>query len=106
MELRASFKRIVLLLSAVVLAMTACSSSEPAGSAPIAYGPLPSPKPAFTGIPLPATLEPVSATPSSNAAQETNGPTATASSARASAQGTVLTILYTNDTRGYVDPCG
>lgn len=89
MKRRVSLQIRSLLLCAMVLWMTSCATAGTALPAPTASGPLPSPKPAFTGLPLPATLPaPL--------------PTATRSAGTPGA----LTLLYTNDTRGYVDPCG
>ena len=86
-----------ILLSASVLLMTACATGEAGLAVPTAHGPLPSPRPAFTGLPLPATIAPPSRTAT---------PAATKPSAAALVRTDALTILYTNDTRGYVDPCG
>jgi hypothetical protein len=86
-----------MLLVASALLMTACATGEAGLAAPTAGGPLPSPRSAFTGLAMPATL----AAPS-----RTGTPAATKQSGAASSKTTALTILYTNDTRGYVDPCG
>jgi hypothetical protein len=86
-----------ILLAASALLMTACATGEAGLALPTAHGPLPSPRPAFTALALPTTI----AAPSRTAT-----PASTKQSA-ASLSGTdALTILYTNDTRGYVDPCG
>jgi hypothetical protein len=86
-----------ILLAASVLLMTACATEEAGLAIPTAHGPLPSPRPAFTGLALPATLP---------APSRTATPAATKQSAASLSGTTALTILYTNDTRGYVDPCG
>ena len=90
-----SYLRAVLVAASVLL-LTACATPE-AGSALLpANGPRPSPRPGFTGLALPATLP----APSKMAT-----PTPKQNASAASGM-TTLTILYTNDTRGYVDPCG
>ena len=88
MTRRVPFNLRTLLLSTAILLMTACATGGPESLAPTASGPRPSPKPAFTGLALPATLPAPVPTPTSSARTQ------------------ALTILYTNDTRGYVDPCG
>jgi hypothetical protein len=86
-----------MLLAAAVLLMTACGTGEAGLAVPTAGGPLPSPRPAFTGLALPATLP---------APSRTATPAVTKQNVPASSKTTALTILYTTDTRGYVDPCG
>lgn len=86
-----------ILLVACALLLTGCATGEAEFVLPTARGPLPSPKPAFTGLALPATLPAPSGTAT---------PAVTKQSVPPSSKATALTILYTNDTRGYVDPCG
>ena len=86
-----------ILLVTCALLLTGCATGEAELALPTARGPLPSPRPAFTGLALPATLP---------APSRTATPAVTEQSVPASSKATALTILYTNDTRGYVDPCG
>jgi len=86
-----------ILLVACALLLTSCATGEAELALPATRRPLPSPRPAFTGLALPATLP---------APSRTVTPAATKQSVPASSKSTALTILYTNDTRGYVDPCG
>ena len=86
-----------MLVAASVLLLTGCATGEAELALPTARGPLPSPRPAFTGLALPATLP---------APAKAATPVVTKQSVPTSSKATALTILYTNDTRGYVDPCG
>ena len=97
MTRRVPFDLRTLLLPTAILLVTACATGGPESLAPTAYGPHPSPKPAFTGLALPATMAPPSKTPTAAEAGQ---------SASTRSRTSPLTILYTNDTRGYVDPCG
>lgn len=85
------------LLTASVLLVTACGVADPGVVVPTAHGPQPSPKPAFTGLALPATMTPPSKTPTAAEVGQ---------SANTRSRTSPLTILYTNDTGGFVDPCG
>jgi hypothetical protein len=86
------------LLSMCLVLITACASpvAGPTPGAASIPGPRVSPRPAFTGLAVPATLP---------APSKTAVPTQTKVVA-GSATTRALTILYTNDTRGFVDPCG
>lgn len=86
-----------MLLIASILLATACGGADPGLAVPTAYGPLPCPRPAFTGLAVPATIAPPSKTPTA---------TKVGQSTHTGSRTSLLTILYTNDTRGYVDPCG
>jgi hypothetical protein len=102
-------------IATATMLVTGCTAGDAGMAGPTASGPLPSPRPAFTGIALPATSAPAEATHTavSNAARSDaavpsaqTAPTS-GSEGDTSLPGThALTILYTNDTRGYVDPCG
>ena len=107
MTTRISLVKGIVLMASAVLA-TACGAADPGMAVPTAHRPLPSPRPAFTGLPVPATLAAPSRTPT---AAGTVRITATAAASGQARDGTPagtrqLTVLYTNDTRGYVDPCG
>jgi hypothetical protein len=77
--------------------VTSCgdTGAGPAGT-PVA-GPQPSPKPAFTGLAVPVTIAAPAGPPTPAGAELRND-------ARSGLR--TLTILHTNDTRGYIDPCG
>ena len=71
MTRRVPFNLRTLLLSTAILLLTACATRGAESLAPTAYGPLPSPKPAFTGLALPATMAPPSKTPTTSSTVNT-----------------------------------
>jgi hypothetical protein len=94
MSMRFSLASKALCLSLCILLITGCAADTLAPAPPTAVRPVPNnPAPSPTAVP-PSPVPTLTSTTALDTPTIAGEPT------------TEFTILYTNDSRGYVDPCG